>query len=298
LAIVASERPDILQTHNTKSHFLVRITGLPKRVPWIAFFHGFTTKDAKDRVQNHVGWWALRGAPRIVTVCRAFAANLVRSGVPASRISVRHNIVAPFVPPQSDEVAALRSRLGIPGNCRIVLTVGRLSKEKGHADLIEAAALLRNSRDCPAMRFVIVGDGPERGVLEHRARGSGISDGVVFAGHQASVRTYYGLADVFVLPSHSEGSPNALLEAMAAGLPIVSTDAGGAAELVSDGNTALVVERHAPQSLSRAIGRLLDDRELASRLGSAARCAVREYTLAAYAAALIEIYRAVAGEAS
>jgi glycosyltransferase involved in cell wall biosynthesis len=294
LAIVRSEKPDIVQTHNSKSHLLIRLTRLSKRIPWVAFFHGFTTTDAKDRFYNRIGWWALRGAPRIVTVCRAFAADLVRSGVPESRISVRHNIVAPFIPPQPDEVAALRSRLGIPRGSRIALTVGRLSKEKGHADLIDAIAHLQKAGGCPAIRFVIVGDGPERSALERRARESGIADRVLFAGHQDGVRTYYGLADAFILPSHSEGSPNALLEAMSAGLPIVSTDAGGAAELVSNENTALVVERRAPLGLGRAIGRLLTDRQLASRLGAGAQCAARNYTPDAYAAALIEIYRAVA----
>jgi len=87
-----------------------------------------------------------------------------------------------------------------------------------------------------------------------------------------------------------------LLEAMAAGLPIVSTGAGGAAELVSDGNTALVVEPHSPQSLSRAIGALLEDRDLAGRLGAAAKSAAREYTPETYARAVIRIYQALAGE--
>lgn len=296
LAIIRSEKPDILQTHNSKSHFLVRLTGLQRRIPWIAFFHGFTSMDVKDRFYSRIGWWALSGSPHIVAVCRAFAANLLRSGVPAERIFVRHNIVAPFVPPPPSEVAALRGCLAIPPDTRVVLAVGRLSKEKGHIDLLDAIALLRAARGGAAIRAVLVGDGPERAVLEQRSRNLGLADCVLFAGHQDSVRTYYGLADVFVLPSYSEGSPNALLEAMAAGLPIVSTDAGGAAELVSDGNTALVVERHAPQALSRAIGALLDDRDLADRLGTAARSAAREYTPEAYARSIVGLYQAVADE--
>jgi glycosyltransferase involved in cell wall biosynthesis len=164
---------------------------------------------------------------------------------------VRHNIVVPFVSPLPSEVAVLRAWLGIPGDCRIALTVGRLSKEKGPADLIDAVALL-NKGGCSNVRFAIVGDGPERSALERCARDSGIADRVLFAGRRDGVRTYYGMADVFVPPSHSEGSPNALLEAVSAGLPIVSTDAGGAAELVSSENTARVVERRAPQALGRA----------------------------------------------
>jgi glycosyltransferase involved in cell wall biosynthesis len=296
LAIVRSEKPDILQTHNSKSHFLVRLTGLQRRIPWIAFFHGHTSRDARDRFYNRIGWWALRGAPHVVTVCRAFAANLLHSGVPAERISVRHNIVAPFAPPSPGEVAALRNRLAIPADTRVVLAVGRLSKEKGHVDLLDAIALLCAARDCAGIRLVLVGDGPERAALQQRSHELGLADCVLFTGHQEDIRTYYGLADAFVLPSYSEGSPNVLLEAMAAGLPIVSTGAGGAAELVSDGNTALVVEPHSPQSLSRAIGALLEDRDLAGRLGAAAKSAAREYTPETYARAVIRIYQALAGE--
>ena len=298
LAIIRSEKPDILQTHNSKSHFLVRLTGLQRRIPWIAFFHGFTSRDARDRFYSRIGWWALRGAPHIVTVCRAFAADLQRSGVSPERIFVRHNIVAPFAPPSSSEMAALRNRLAIPADTRVVLAVGRLSKEKGHVDLLDAISLLRAARDCAGIRFVLVGDGPERAVLQQRSHELGLADCVLFTGHQEDIRTYYGLADAFVLPSHSEGSPNVLLEAMAAGLPIVSTDAGGAAELVSDGNTALVVERHAPQALSRAISALLDDRDLAGRLGAAARSAARDYTPEAYTRSVVGIYQAVADEVS
>jgi glycosyltransferase involved in cell wall biosynthesis len=276
----------------------VRLTGLQRRIPWIAFFHGFTSRNARDRFYNRIGWWALRGAPHIVTVCRAFAADLQRSGVPADRISVRHNIVAPFVAPLPSEMAALRNRLAIPADARVVLAVGRLSKEKGHIDLLDAIALIRAARDCAGIRFILVGDGPERAVLQQRSHELGLADCVVFTGHQEDMGIYYGLADAFVLPSHSEGSPNVLLEAMAAGLPIVSTDAGGAAELVSDGNTALVVERQAPQALSHALSALLDDRDLAGRLGKAARCAAREYTPEAYTRSLAGIYQAVADEVS
>lgn len=293
LAIVDSMGPDIVQTHNSKSHFLVRVTGLSRRVRWIAFHHGFTQRDCKDRAYNRIGQWALRGASRVVTVCRAFADDLARAGVPAHRISVRHNMVEAFAPPPPGELLSLRGRLGLPRDARVLLAVGRLSAEKGHADLIEAMALLRASH--PAnVRLIVVGDGPERRPLERRCAALNLSDSVTFTGQQADLAPYYGIADLFVLPSHSEGSPNALLEAMAAGLPIVSTGVGGAAELVSNENTALVVGCRDPRAISLAIGRLLADAELARRLGTAARLASRLYGPEAYAASLVQIYQAVA----
>jgi len=154
-------------------------------------------------------------------------------------------------------------------------------------------ALLRASHPAKVC-LVVVGDGPERGALEQRSAALGLSDSVLFAGQRANVAPYYGIADLFVLPSHSEGSPNVLLEAMAAGLPIVSTGVGGAVELVSDGDTALVVGCRDPRAMSLAIGRLLADPELARCLGTAARLASRLYGPEAYAASLVQIYQAVA----
>ena len=100
---------------------------------------------------------------------------------------------------------------------------------------------------------------------------------------------------MFALPSHSEGSPNALLEAITAGLPIVATAVGGSTELVSNEETALVAKARDPQSLCDSIGRLLCDRALAGRLGASAELASRQYTPQAYAQRIVEIYRRVRG---
>lgn len=296
-ALVDSVRPDIVQTHNSKSHFLMRAAGLSRRVHWIAFHHGFTARDRRDRFYNHIGRWALRGAPRVVTVCRAFALELSRAGVPASRISVRHNMVEPFVAPPPAELRVLRERLAISPEAHVLLAAGRLSAEKGHADLLEAMALLCAAGHPAPLRLVVVGDGPERQALEQRCAALNLSGSVIFTGQQAGVGPYYGIAGIFVLPSHSEGSPNVLLEAMSAGLPIVATEVGGTPELVSNEDSALLVECRDPRALSRAIGRLLEDRPLAGRLAAAARAASSAYTPEAYAAALVNIYAGTVGAA-
>lgn len=290
LDLIDFARPDIIQTHNSKSHFLLRATGFSRRVRWIAFHHGFTARDRRDRFYNHIGRWALRGAPRVVTVCRAFALDLSHAGVPASRISIRHNMVEPFVPPPPGELLALRRRLAIPPEARVLLAVGRLSAEKGHADLLETVALLRAAGHPGAICLVVVGEGPEGHALEQRCAALNLSGSVIFTGQQAGIAPYYGIADIFVLPSHSEGSPNVLLEAMAAGLPIVATAVGGTPELVSNEDSALLVECRNPRALSSAIGRLLEDRQLAGRLAAAARAASGAYTPEAYAASLVNLY--------
>ena len=192
--------------------------------------------------------------------------------------------------PTDEEVALLRRQLSIPDDVRVVLAVGRLSSEKGHIDLIEGTALLRTADAAAQFRVVIVGDGPERKMLESRLQELGLGDHVLLVGQQHNVRPYYAIADILVLPSHSEGSPNVLLEAMAAGVPIVATAVGGTVELVCDEKTALLVPSRDPKALSQAMGRLLQDRALADRLAAAAQAAARLSSPEAYTRSLLEIY--------
>jgi glycosyltransferase involved in cell wall biosynthesis len=275
--------------------------GSGRPAPWIAFHHGFTNRGRKDRVYNHVARWALKGADRLVAVCDAFARDLRAAGVPAEQIRLRHNFVLPFTEPPPAEVDALRARFGIPAGTEVLLAVGRLSREKGHADLLEALAMMladdtKRSSAPPAFRLVIAGEGPERTNLEAQVKRLGLEDVVILAGHQPNVRPFYALADCMVLPSHSEGSPNVLLEAMSAGLPIVATDAGGVVEIASDGITALIVPKRDPQAFAAAVQRLRSDHELARGLAAQAQRAAARYTPEAYIEAMIAIYRSVLEE--
>jgi Glycosyltransferase Family 4 len=124
-AAAAECRPDIVQSHNVKSHFLVRLLKLHHGRPWIAFHHGYTAADYRrlDR-------WSLPAATRVVAVCHAFTDRLREIGVPPDRISVRHNMAMPFAPAGASEVAELRARLGVPEGARVLLSVGRRRAKK------------------------------------------------------------------------------------------------------------------------------------------------------------------------
>ena len=266
--IVELSNPNILHTNNTKSHFLARISGINRKTPWIAFHHGYTSANKKDILYSKLDRWSLRGADRVITVCKPFAEMLRGMGVREERIHVVHSSIDPdsmnHVSPE--KVARLKSELGITPDERVILSVGRLSKEKGHADLLEALRLLKAKSPNLDWKLVLVGDGPERMELEKQAILADIKDRIVFAGHLGDVAPYYAIADVFVLPSHSEGSPNALLEAMAAKVPIVATTVGGVPEIVTDGESALLTPPHDPKSFSLAIWRMLEDTSLGIRL--------------------------------
>jgi len=287
---VQVRQPSILETHHTKSHCLVALSGLWREYTWVAFHHGYTQTDVKVRAYNHVDRWSLRHAAHVVSRNQPFAETLAERGVSRARITVLHNGVREMgaVPAA---VAAARRTLGLGDNDLVVLTVGRLSREKGQAHLIRALPALRGRA-----RLVIVGDGPDRSALEDLARALGVQRSVVFAGMTANVSPFYAMANVFVLPSLSEGSPNALLEAMACGLPVVATRVGGVPEIATDGATALLVPPKDPLSLARAIDRLLDDVDLGAALGTAARRAVlSRHTPEQRAATLSGLYAALTG---
>lgn len=290
--ILQERAPDILETNNVKSHFLVRFAGLHRRYRWIAFHHGYTTTDLKMLLYNQVNRWSLPSAERVVTVCQPFARMLARRGVSPERIAVLHNLTS-FIPaPPEEAVATLRARLGIPAGARVVLSVGRFSREKAQDDLLRAFEILRRRRTDPPTLLLLVGDGPDRPRLAAQARVAGLEKAVIFAGQQRDVAPFYALASVFALPSHSEGSPLVLLEAMAAGVPVAATVVGGVPEMVTNEESALLVPPRQPAQLAEALRRLLDDPGLASRLAASASARVAAcYTPEVYHRTLLELYR-------
>jgi glycosyltransferase involved in cell wall biosynthesis len=286
--LVQMRRPHIIQTHHLKSHFLVALSGLWRHYTWVAFHHGYTQTDAKVLAYNHVDRWSLRHAAHVVTTSEPFLETLEGRGVPASRISILHNAVGDM-PLTPAALAGARAALGLRAGQRVVLAIGRLSREKGHAHLIRAAATWQNGA-----RLVIIGEGPERPALERLARDLGVAARVTLPGVTNDVAPFYALADVFVLPSLSEGSPNVLLEAMSNGLPIVASRVGGVPELAEDGVTALLGPPKDPAFIARAVDLLLKEPELGRRLGAAARRAVlSHHTPEQRAATLNRLYAAL-----
>lgn len=290
--LVELQKPDIVVTHSVKSHFLLWRSQVWREYPWVAFHHGYTTTDWKMRAYNQFDRWSLRAADHLVTVCQAFARDLARTtGVPLVKISVRHNSVRPQPKVAAVDVQSLKTRLGIASDERTVLTVGRLSREKAHIDLLSACKLLRATDSHISTKLIIVGDGPERARLEAEAEANGLKERVILTGQISDVQLFYATADVFVLPSHSEGSPYVLLEAMAANLPIVATGVGGVPEIVENNESALLVPANDPGALAAAIVRVLTDQNLAERLttNSAALVATR-YAPSQYVRDLVEMY--------
>jgi glycosyltransferase involved in cell wall biosynthesis len=166
----------------------------------------------------------------------------------------------------------LRRELGLAPETPLVGIVARLVPFKAHETCLQAGRAVTAAR--PDVVFLVIGDGERRAALEAMARELGLADRVRFLGWRADLDRLYADLDVVVLTSKNEGSPVALIEAMAAGRPVVSTRAGGVEDVVTDGETGLVVPVGDAAAVGRAILDLVEDPVRAARLGAAARDAV------------------------
>jgi len=188
-----------------------------------------------------------------------------------------------------DQLAARAPDGPVPDGGPVVAVVANLWPVKDHRTLVEAAALVR--RRIPDVRFALVGDGPERGYLERRIGELGLGDAVRLLGTRYDVPAILARAAAFCLPSRAEGLSNAIMEAMAAGLPVVATDAGGNAELVQHGGTGFVVPVGDAGGMAGRLVELLSDRGLARGMGHRGRAAAeRELSLDRKQAAYGDLY--------
>lgn len=290
--IIARRAPDIVQSHMIKSHFLTKVSGLGREYPWIAYHHGYTTTDLKMRGYNQLNRWSLPSAARVITVCGPFAEQLSKAGVQRDRIVVCHNSVTSPPKIADESIRSLKEQLGITIGDRVILSVGRLSKEKGHVDLIRALQTLRELNPTLNFKLVIVGEGPEHDRIVTAAARGDLANHVILAGQTSTPERYYAMADVLALPSHSEGSPNVLLEAMAAGVPVVATSVGGVPEIATSEKTALLVPDGDMQAFAQALNRLLSNNELATTLAQAAlKHVAGKFSPTAYARSLLRVYK-------
>jgi glycosyltransferase involved in cell wall biosynthesis len=287
-------RPDLLQTHAVKSHFLVRRAKLPELTPWIAFHHGYTWPNWYVRIYNQLDRWSLHESAQIVTVSQSFRQQLEGIGISSSRIEVLGNAINPAWSSQARKnAAALKAQWGVEPQKPVILIVGRLSAEKDHLTLLEALAKMHRAQRV-APHLIAVGEGPERARIEAHLRSLQLAPHVTLTGQVPTAEPFYAWADVAVLSSRTEGSPNALLEAMAARVPVVATHVGGIPEMVAHRATALLVEPGDSSAMAEALEQVLTNPALAESLSRAARhLAETRYAPEARADQLENLYRRV-----
>ena len=198
------------------------------------------------------------------------AANSASLNIPLSRIRTiyRGRDLSRFRPRQDDEQSALKLSAGLAGRF-VVLNVARMLPRKGHADLLNAFAVLYRER--PSASLVLVGDGPERLRLEALAATLGVARDVHFLGLRDDVDVLLRAADVFAFPSHFEGFPGAVIEAMASGLPTVASDIDAHVEAIRHGDNGLIFAVGSSTSLGAALCRLSVSVSMRETFGAAAR---------------------------
>ena len=265
-AWLKSNPVDIINTHSSTDSWLaaLAVIGL-KDAPLIVRTRHISAPVPGNRATN---WLYQRATKHIVTTGEKLRQTLVReNGFRAESItSIPTGIDTDHYSP--GDRAAARQALNLPADAAMIGIVATLRSWKGHRYLLDAFQQLQRANTY----LVIVGDGPQRGALREHIAALGIANQVVMPGNQQDVLPWLRAMDIFVLPSYAnEGVPQAILQAMACGLPVISTPVGSITEAVDDLVTGLLVPPHDATALKQAIARLLDDAEERARFGHAGR---------------------------
>jgi succinoglycan biosynthesis protein ExoA len=281
--VVEQNGVDAIHAHGYKADFYAWAAARGSRTALVATCHNWPNKRPLMRGYAALDRLVLRRYDAVAAVSPTVAALLGRWGVKAREIA--NGVDAERF--RSGEPALRRELAGADGF--LVGFVGRLVPAKGGAVLMEAAQ--RVLAEAPEARFVFVGDGEARGEWQELAARLGIDRSVVFTGVRRDMPEVYASLDVMALPSLDEAMPMCVLEAMAAGVPVVATRVGGVPELIVPGETGELVEPGEPAGLANAILRLLGDRAEARRLGENGRAlAVREHSVEATAREYLALY--------
>jgi len=224
---------------------------------------------------------------RYVAVSHDTAQHLIRKlHWPANKVQVIHNgVVSGPTELTGSQFNHTQPVQEIRHDRPVALTIARLDEQKGHRFLLDAAVQV------PEVQFILAGDGPLRSSLEVQVQELGLTDRIKFLGHRTDIRDLLASCDVFVLPSLYEGLPLSILEAMAAGKPVIATQVGGTPEVVIDGETGLLVPPSDSAALAAAIRSVVSNREFAHRLGLAGQIrVVREFSTTIMVRQVSELY--------
>ncbi len=275
---------DILFCHGYKAGILGRIAAQRAAIPVVAVSRGWTSESPKVRAYELLDRINLRWMDRVVCVSDGQATKVRRAGVPARRVVVIPNAIDArrFDDPDPAARTDLEGMFPRPVR-RIVGAAGRLSPEKGFADLVDAAA--RVARSDAEAGFVLFGDGALRPALAGRIAARGLSGRFVLAGFRPDLDRLLPNLDLLVQASYTEGMPNVVLEACAAGVPVVATAVGGTPEILEGCPERCLVPPGNPAALGQRVGELLADEASRRILGRWARRNLRDrFTFEAQAA--------------
>jgi glycosyltransferase involved in cell wall biosynthesis len=286
-----SERVDIVHTHGYRSDIVGGSAARQAEVPRVTTVHGFTGGGWKARGYEELQLWSFRRFDAVVAVSRPLAAQLRTRGVGANQLHTIPNAFSSAASPLARDAA--RRALGLPPAGAVVGWVGRVSREKAVDVFVDAMAAL----GVDGVHAAVLGDGPERAGEQARAKGL-LANRFHWRGNVPDAARYFAAFDLLVLSSRTEGLPMVLLEAMAAGVPIVSTSVGGIPDLLS-AQQAILVDPDAPLALAAAIRDTISSPAASTARAEAARRHLHEsYSVGSWSERYESLYRRLLDERS
>jgi glycosyltransferase involved in cell wall biosynthesis len=259
IALCKAQSIDILHAHEPKSDGITYVTGKLHRVRTMTTLHGWISGSTRRRMLISLDKRLVSRFDRVIVVSSLIRDQMLAAGARPETLRLLHNAIVLERYRRTGRSGALAALLGTQPAGPVLGSIGRISPEKGHLDLVEALALVaqRGHR----VSAVFIGDGPSKAAVIERVRALGLEQQVYLPGYLADPQRFLEDLDLMVLPSHTEGLPNAVLEALAMEVPVLATRVGGTPEIVTDGETGRLVPPKAPEAMAEAILEFLADRE-------------------------------------
>jgi glycosyltransferase involved in cell wall biosynthesis len=274
---------NLIHSHDYKSDLFAYLLSRRlsrRRIALLSTAHAWVMLGIRGSLYRRLDLLLMRRFTHLIAVSQATKNEMTAAGLPAAMISVIHNAIDTDIWSPAQVSRNLREEWGLGQAFPIIGYVGRIMPEKDLETWLRAAALV--AEKFPHAGFVLVGEGRDGHTLHQLrdlAASLGINKRVIFSGYQETLPPFYRSFDIFFMSSRREGLPNSILEAMALGLPVVTTDVAGAKELVINGETGFVLPQQDVYGLAEALNTLSDNQDMRWRMGQAGRRRVeREFS--------------------
>jgi len=266
---------NMIHGHDYKSDlfaYLIRKIMWKRKIALVSTAHAWVMLGRKGELYRRLDLFLMKRFNHLFAVSQATQEEMLAAGIPQSKITVLYNGIDTETWSRDQIQSTVREELGIPQSSQVLGYVGRIMPEKDLETWIRAAAIV--AKRYPQAKYVLVGEGRDGTTLDELkalAASLGIADQLIFPGCRRDVPQVYTAFDVFVMSSRREGLPNSILEAMALGVPVVTTDVAGAKELVVNNETGFVVDQKDIQGLASSILKILDHESVRSSMARAGR---------------------------
>lgn len=268
ILLCKKQRVTVWHSHDYKTDILGLIVSRFWPMKLVSTVHGFTRENLKTRFYARLNNLALRRFDHVITVSPQLFKHCQSLGVSDDRLTYLPNAIDPLDYQPEGNRDQIRTQLGIKSGRFVIGVVGRLSVEKGVIRAVHTLARL--AKNYNHLELHIIGDGAKKGEIQLRAAELGVNKRVKFWGWRDDLRPFYQSMDMLLLPSHTEGLPNAVLEAMASGAPAAATDVGGVRELLNWGACGVILDKNDELSWSSQIAPLIVSAERRTELANRA----------------------------